>query len=96
MPERCFADIWYVKTHQTQEYTIDEFGRRMDLKSYDGGLDNFAVGEIRYEADIVCNLCEFRKVKIQAEGKTKRDALERVRGKVRQFLLNRCESGKNL
>ncbi len=97
MPERCSADVQYVMTYQDRGYVMDEFGRRINIESpREFGWDNSVVAETRYEANIVCNLCEFGKAKVRAEGETKRKAFDITRDKVQQFLLNHCESGKNL
>jgi hypothetical protein len=84
-------------TYQDRGYVIDEFGRRIDIESpSELGWDNFVVAETGYEANIICNLCEFGKAKAKARGETKRKAFDTVRDKVQQFLLNYCEYGKNL
>lgn len=96
MPERCYADVEYKMVYQGSGYRLDEFGRRIET-TRGGGIDSHdVVADTKFEARINCGVCTFRTAKVVAEGKTKRDALERVRGKVRRFLLNRCESGKNL
>ncbi|OGK37506.1 hypothetical protein A3F03_03730 [Candidatus Roizmanbacteria bacterium RIFCSPHIGHO2_12_FULL_41_11] len=97
MPERCYSDVQYEMTYQDRGYVIDEFGRKINVESpRESGLDNFVVAETRFEANIVCNLCMFGTAKVNAVGETKREALDSARNQVRQFLLNHCESGKNL